>query len=153
MYMPIRTKIEFSRRTDASSFSGTAFEATEREVLRAYALTPILATHYRSRAAIIQKIHALAARAEPQARDVFDLNLLLAREETEEIVLDTPERAWLDEAIEHALGISHAEYTSKVVAYLDPQQAAPFAEPDSWDAMQQNVVMRLEQMKALRGAG
>lgn len=151
--MPIRTKIEFSRRTDAASFSGTVFEATERQVLRPYALTPILATHYGARAALIQKIHALAARAEPQARDVFDLNLLLAREEAEETVLDGRERAWLDEAIEHAMAISYAEYTSKVVAYLDPQQAEPFADPDSWDAMQQTVVMRLEQMKAARGAG
>ena len=37
--MPIRTKIEFSRRTGAPSLVGTAFESTEREVLRPYGLT------------------------------------------------------------------------------------------------------------------
>jgi hypothetical protein len=51
---------------------------SQRPHNRQHALTPFLATHYESSAAIAQKIEALAARAEPQARAVFDLNLLLA---------------------------------------------------------------------------
>ena len=39
--LPIRTKVEFSRR---DTIEGAAFEATDREVLRPYGLTPVLAT-------------------------------------------------------------------------------------------------------------
>lgn len=40
--LPIRTKVEFSRRND---IDGAVFEAAEREVLRPYGLTPVLANH------------------------------------------------------------------------------------------------------------
>lgn len=145
--VPIRTKIEFSRRSGSSSFSGTAFEPTDRQVLRPHGLTPILATHYRAHAAIAQKIHALANRAEPQARDVFDLNQLLARPDAEELRLDDVERKWLDDAIDHAMGISYGDYVSKVVAYLDPLQAELFADARSWIAMQESVASRLAALR------
>jgi hypothetical protein len=64
--LPVRTKVEFSRRDDSE---GTKFEAADREVLRSYGLTPVLATHYTTATATRQKIHALAARVAPQARD------------------------------------------------------------------------------------
>src|SRR5262245_9949732 len=61
--VPLRTKIEFSRR---GSIEGVAFESVDPDLTRGYALTPSLATHYTTHAAIAQKIHALAGRAEPQ---------------------------------------------------------------------------------------
>lgn len=139
--VPIRTKIEFSRR---DAIDGAAFEAADREILRPYALTPVLATHYATAAAIAQKVHALAARAEPQARDVFDLNLLFARPDAAAITLDDARKAWLPAAIEHAMGISFDEYASKVIAYLDPEQAELFTGRSAWAAMQDEVVARLE---------
>lgn len=146
--VPLRTKIEFSRRSKASSFSGTAFEPTEREVLRPYGLTPILATHYRAHAAIAQKIDALAHRTVSQARDVFDLNLLLARPDAEALRLEAGERAWLDDAIDRAMGISYDDYASKVASYLEPSQAELFEDAGAWSAMQENVVSRLERLRA-----
>ena len=143
--VPVRTKIEFSRRGEA--LLGAAFEATDREVLRPHGLTPILATHYTTHAAIAQKIRALHGRSEPQARDVFDLELLLARPEAEELRLDAAQKAWLEGAIDHARGISYDDYVSKVVAYLDATQAEPFAGRRAWDEMQENVVSRLESLR------
>lgn len=142
--VPIRTKIEFSRRDE---IAGTAFESTAREVLRPYGLTPILATHYTTHSAIAQKVHALAARTEPQARDVFDLNLLLARPEAVSLKLDEAQAAWVTKAIDHAMSISFDEYASRVVAYLDPAQAALYQTRDAWEMMQESVIARLEEWK------
>jgi hypothetical protein len=47
-------------------------------------------------------------------------------------------------AIENAMTISFDEYQSKVVAYLDPDQSALYADRSAWDEMQQAVVERLE---------
>lgn len=142
--LPIRTKVEFSRRDD---IAGTKYEPTDREVLRPYGLTPVLAVHYTVGAAIRQKIHALAARAEPQARDVFDLSLLLARPDAADLSLDAAARVWLDDAIDRAMGISFDEYASKVVAYLEPSQTEIYADRSAWDAMQEDVVARLEALR------
>ncbi len=142
--LPIRTKVEFSRRDD---IEGAKFEAADREVLRPYGLTPMLAVHYTTGAAIRQKIHALAARTEPQARDVFDLALLLARPDAADLTLDTAAKKWLDDTIDHAMGISFDEYVSHVVAYLEPSHAEVYAGSEAWDAMQEDVVARLEALR------
>jgi predicted nucleotidyltransferase component of viral defense system len=142
--LPIRTKIEFSRR---DAMAGAEFQAVDPDVLRPYGLTPFLATHYTTYAAVMQKIKALAGRGEPQARDVFDLNLLLARPEAHEIELLDAEKRWLDKAIDHALSLSFDEYASQVVAYLDPSQAELYEERASWDTMQEAVVSRLEALR------
>lgn len=142
--IPVRTKIEFSRRGE---IVGAPFQAVDQTALRPYGLTPFLATHYATGAAVAQKIHALAGRTEPQARDVFDLNLLLARPDAEALVLTAPQRAWVDGAIDRAMGISFDDFTSQVVSYLDPTQAELFADVTAWNAMQDAVVARLEALR------
>jgi predicted nucleotidyltransferase component of viral defense system len=142
--LPLRTKVEFSRR---DAIEGTTFEAADRDVLRPYGLTPVLAVHYTTGAAIRQKIHALAARIEPQARDVFDLSLLLARSDSAGLALDTAAKGWLAEAIDHAMGISFDEYASKVIAFLEPSHVEVYAERSAWNAMQEDVVARLEALR------
>jgi predicted nucleotidyltransferase component of viral defense system len=139
--LAVRTKIEFSRR---DAMVGAAFEAVDPDVLRPHGLTPFLATHYTTHATVLQKVLALAGRTEPQARDVFDLNLLLARPEAHELELTDAEKRRLANAIDHAMGISFDEYASKVVAYLEPSQAELYGDHSSWEAMQEAVVSRLE---------
>ena len=142
--LPIRTKVEFSRR---ATIDGARFEAADRDVLAPYGLTPVLAMHYATGSAVRQKVHALAARAEPQARDVFDLALLLARPDASHLVLDASAKSWLDAAIDHAMGLSFDAYSSKVVAYLEPAHAEIYAGRATWDAMQEDVVHRLEALR------
>jgi len=138
--VPLRTKIEFSRR---DAIEGTAFEAIDAELLRACGLMPSLATHYKTHAAIGQKVRALAGRTEPQARDVFDLSVLFSRSDSAGF-----ERAMagveVGPAIEQAMAISFEEYRAKVVAYLAPDQAEPFESQAAWNAMQEAVISRLE---------
>jgi hypothetical protein len=116
-------------------------------VLQPYRLSQVLAQHYDVHAAIAQKIHALAAPTEPQARDVFDLDLLFAQPNAGALRLSRTQAQWLPDAIAHAIGISSDEYRAKVVAYLDPEQAAPYAHRSAWDAMQDAVVSRLQGLR------
>ena len=67
------TKIEFSRR---GLDQGIRSEAISSEVLAVYRMPPVIVSHYVARSAARQKIRALFLRAQPQARDVFDLYLL-----------------------------------------------------------------------------
>jgi predicted nucleotidyltransferase component of viral defense system len=137
----LRTKLEFSQR---DAIEGAAFEPVAREVLRSYALTQVLATHYSLSAAISQKVAALAGRVEPQARDIFDLQLLLARMGTGKVALANVSKKQLTAAIDRAMSVSFDEYRSKVVAYLHPDQAALYDGREAWDAMQESVVDALQ---------
>lgn len=142
--LPVRTKVEFSRR---DAIEGAKYEAADREVLRAYGLTPVLATHYKTASAIRQKIHALAGRTEPQARDVFDLSLLLARPDAAELVLDDAAKGSLDAAIERAMSLSFDAYASTVVAFLEPGHAEVYSARSAWAAMQEDVLARIEALR------
>src|SRR5690606_23876624 len=97
--------------------------------------------------AVRQKLHALAGRAEPQARDVFDLSLLLARRDAADLALDEAAKQWLDDAIDHAMGLSFDDHVSQVVAYLEPSHAEVYAGRSAWEAMQEDVVARLEALR------
>src|SRR5712692_8526136 len=70
------TKIEFSRR----KFDlGIVFGPADPEILIAYDLRPIIASHYDLESAFGQKLEALLGRKETQARDIFDLAFLSER--------------------------------------------------------------------------
>lgn len=140
----LRTKIEFSRR---DAIEGAAYEAIDVDVVRAHGLTPVLATHYRTHAAVAQKIQALVGRAETQARDVFDLHLLLSRPEANTLKGTGTPSLRIDTAIERAMEVSFDAYTSKVVAYLDPAQSPLYEGRAAWNAMQEFVVSQLESLR------
>jgi predicted nucleotidyltransferase component of viral defense system len=136
---PLRTKIEFSRRRTRET---STFEAVDPELLRRYGLSPYLATHYPLAAALAQKISALAGRATPQARDVFDLNHLFALEGPASRA--PVEVSNVESAVENAKALTYDEYSAQVVSYLDASQRELFASRDAWTAMQTAVVSRLE---------
>lgn len=140
---PVRTKIEFSRR---SAIEGAAFEPVDADLARGYALPPFLATHYPARRAAVQKMVALASRSTPQSRDVFDLNLLLARPDTADLTVPDAVRAQIPTAIEQAMSLGFDEYAAGVVAFLEPDHAELYGTRAAWDVMQGHVIDRLEQL-------
>src|SRR5258708_2938188 len=71
-----RTKIEFSRRATVET---AVLERVDAQIANAYDIPAFLASHYQCAEAVRQKVHALAERDQPQARDVFDLHVLFAR--------------------------------------------------------------------------
>jgi hypothetical protein len=140
----VRTKIEFSRR---DAIEGAELGATDGALARSYGLGPVLANHYACPAAIGQKVRALAGRAEPQARDVFDLSVLFARPDAARVVLDRATKGQLPVAIENAMSIGYDEHVSKVVAYLDPDHAPPYEGQAAFRLMQDTVVAELERLR------
>ena len=124
---------------------GRSLRGYPASVTSTYAMPPFLATHYPVREAIVQKIHALGDRREPQPRDIFDLNHLFPRM-PDRIALSREEKSWLPAAIDNAMSISFDDYSSKVVAYLEPEHAELFSARDAWHLMQQVVVDRLTEL-------
>jgi hypothetical protein len=142
--VPLRTKVEFSRR-GAETDRERAAEPVDAVMARAHGLPPPVLQHYLAPAALRQKIQALLGRPRTQARDVFDLQLLHARV-AQLPRLEEALRSRLPDAIERALSLSYDDYLGQVVAYLDPERAAPFRDRAAWDAMQLEVVELLEEL-------
>jgi predicted nucleotidyltransferase component of viral defense system len=134
------TKIEFSRR---GFDEGVAFEAVDPEVTRLHQLRPILTTHYTLEAAFAQKVETLIHRAETQARDVFDLKLLLDAGATGS-ALSAETRQKGHTACENAISIRYDDFMGQVVAYLTPQYQEFYGSRATWDKLQEAVVKTLE---------
>ena len=141
--MPLRTKVEFSRRSPGAAEA--AIEPVDRELARAHGLPPPVVRHDLAPAATVQKLEALLGRPETQARDVFDLHLLFARL-PQRLRLVPRLRAALPRAVERVLSLSFDDYASQVLAYLAPEEAAPFSGREAWEAMQLDVVNQLEEL-------
>jgi hypothetical protein len=136
----LHTKIEFSRRAGSGS---TAFEPVDPRLVARYGLGPVMASHYDGASAFAQKVNALASRSRPQARDVFDLHLLLASGAAGSAGegLDAASAA---DAAENALSISFEVFKSQVLSFLDPDHRSRYDEEDVWNEMVLRVVERLE---------
>lgn len=137
------TKIEFSRRKFHPGFT---LDPVDAEIISRYRLYPVLVQHYTTTAAFIQKIEALALRTETQARDVFDLKLLLdggARAEPQESL-----RKLLPGAIENAMGIGYDAFAGQVAAYLEPEYQRHYGSRKVWEALQDEVIRSLETLQS-----
>lgn len=134
------TKVELSRHGLAGEW---LLESVDPALAHVYQVTPPLACHYGARAALQQKIGALALRRVAQARDVFDLDLLLARTGGALPADERPARL-LQPAIERTWAFSYADFQAQVVAYLEPEVAELYAARDAWEAIQLRVVAALE---------
>lgn len=132
------TKIEFSRRRfDA----GAELAPVDPAIIRRYRLYPVLAQRYGLGAAFGQKVAALAGRTETQARDVFDLKLLLdqgAQAQGPGIHKALPR------AIENAMGVGYDQFAGQVLAYLEPEYQAHYQPRATWEQLQDEVVRALE---------
>lgn len=136
------TKIEFSRRgLDAP----VRTDGVAVAVLAAYRMPPLVVRHYGPEAAIRQKLRALVARAEPQARDVFDLYTLSSQPEAlSSDVWRLPSRR-VRHARETVLSIEYAQYRDTVVSYLGPEDREAYDTPAMWDEIRLRIVSRFEE--------
>jgi hypothetical protein len=103
----------------------------------------MMAPHYPAEVALLQKLQALGGRSVPQARDIFDLHLLLSRERVRKIGSRlTPDL--MEAARLRALDLSFDDFKGQVLAYLDPGDRAAYDSPETWEAMQLGVIEMLE---------
>jgi predicted nucleotidyltransferase component of viral defense system len=143
----IPTKVEFSRRRGLNDEH--LLEPVDAELVRTYELYPVLAQHYSREAALRQKIGALSRRTEPQARDVFDIKLLLdggaGREK-----LPADIAAEIPRAIENAMSIGFDEFFGQVRAYLTADYQEYYGSRKVWEAMHHAVIDTLESLQRNR---
>lgn len=138
---PLPTKIEFSRRQGLDD--GHMLEPVDAALARDYALPPVLAQHYSAETAFRQKIIALSRRAETQARDVFDLKLLLDAG-AGNATLPAEAAAEIPAAINNAMTVGYDEFSGQVRAYLVGEYQDYYGSRETWNALQDEVVRALE---------
>jgi hypothetical protein len=132
----IRTKIEFSARSGENRF---ALETVPDDVARPYAMRPPSVQHYLLEPAIEQKVIALALRPETQARDIFDLDLLLRKAPLGQ---DTVTKEDREVAAECAVSLPYAAFEDQVRPFLDPPVASIYDQA-AWEQMQDFVAGEL----------
>ena len=137
----IRTKIEFSYRQGEGAHR---IEPIPRRIVEPYALRSPLVPHYVEDAPTEQKVRALAGRSETQARDVFDLDLLLRRGSLAPGALD-PEA--LTAAADLAMQLPYVAFQDQVLPFLEPEVVELYEGEASWEQMQTFVAERLEEAK------
>src|ERR1039458_5458330 len=125
----VRTKIEFSHRNGERAH---VLEPVPSRIVAPYALRAPTVQHYTADAATEQKIKALAGRSETQARDVFDLDLLLRRQPLEAGTIDSQ---ILGHAAERGLELPFAAFRDQVLGFLDPEVTELY-DKAAWEQMQ-----------------
>jgi predicted nucleotidyltransferase component of viral defense system len=138
----IPTKIEFSRRNGLDE--GHLLEAVDAELIRTYDLYPVLVQHYSREAAFRQKIAALSGRKVTQARDLFDLKLLLDGGAGKE-KLPSKVIAGIPRAVENAMTIGFDEFSGQVLAFLAAEYQEYYRPRRMWEALQHEVIDALEE--------
>ncbi|MEI7435779.1 MAG: nucleotidyl transferase AbiEii/AbiGii toxin family protein [bacterium] len=144
--LPSPTKIEFSRR---APFSDAVFGSVDPAILRVVGVPPVLVSHYAAGPAWRQKVGALAHRTVTQARDVFDLHLLLASGTVfaaRENALLSPDV--LREAEKRCLEMNFEDFKGQVLSYLAPEQQPVYDAPGLWDEIALKVAEALRSSHA-----
>jgi predicted nucleotidyltransferase component of viral defense system len=127
---PVRTKIEFSHRNGEPRH---ILEPVPGRIAAPYALRAPSLQHYTADAATEQKIKALAGRSQTQARDVFDLDLLVRREPLKAGTIDAQ---ILERAAERGLALPHDAFRDQVLPFLDPEVTELYDTRATWEQMQ-----------------
>jgi predicted nucleotidyltransferase component of viral defense system len=135
----LRTKVEFSHREGEE---GYVLDPIPARIVEPYALRAPIVQHYTGDVPAGQKIAALAARSETQARDVFDLDLLLRRRPRPQVSADAET---LKAATDRALELPFDAFRDQVLPFLEPD-ATELYDAAAWERMQTFVAGRLEEL-------
>lgn len=137
------TKIDCSRR---GLDQGTAYGPIDPEFIQRYRIFPVLVQHYTAEAGFRQKINALASRKNTQARDVFDLKLLMDAGAGKGPLPEGLQQL-LPQAIECAIAVGYDAFISQVFAYLEPEHQQHYGQRAVWETLQSQVVEALEALQ------
>jgi len=142
--IPIPTKIEFSRRQKGGDYT---FETVDTLLLKKYDLPPVLVNHYTPETTFIQKIEATSFRKIPQARDIFDLYLLITTGIDVPSVLKKISKDNIISAKSNILSVDFNIFKSQVLSYLSPDDREIYNSEEVWD------IIRLKVIDAIEGGG
>lgn len=138
------TKLEFSRRTRHTGDDAVT-ELIDPDIARQYRKLAYRCKHYAGDAAVVQKIKALAGRAVTQARDVFDLGILIRGGYAPSTSLGKliPE-AQLTQAIDCLTGLAWDDYQGQVVEFLDTGSRDEYGTQPAWASLRELVLNTLD---------
>lgn len=140
------TKIEFSRR----GFSGNiTADSVSADILKDYKLSPLIVYHYDIGSALSQKINALSLRAAIQARDIFDLYMLLNQAGFGELkeLKTAPSEVILSRAYDRIFEVNFAMFKDTVVSYLSIEDQNMYGNDSSWAEIRLKVANFIEGLK------
>ena len=137
----IPTRVEFSRRSETMH---TVIEPISAEITARHALYPIHAFHYGAEQAFQQKVEALIGRSETQARDVFDLDLLIPALASRRPRLSLSDRERASEAVQ---SLSFDDFQGQVVAYLLTDYQTQYRSESLWNQMSERVCRFIEELR------
>ncbi|MGK0223576.1 MAG: putative nucleotidyltransferase component of viral defense system [Limisphaerales bacterium] len=138
------TKVEFSRR-DHSEAGEAETGLIDAAIARPYRKLPYRCPHYTGPVAVAQKLRALAGRPITQARDVFDLGILMRGGYG-------PSTPWskllskteTTKALDCLMSLAWQDYEGQVVEFLDDASRAEFGDKPAWEMLQNQVLTELE---------
>jgi len=142
--LPVPTKLEFSRR---GLESGSVFEPVSPEIVRIYELPPLMINHYPAPIAWRQKISAILSRTTSQARDIFDLHLLLEAGLVSP-TLTKDSKPDIAQIKENVLAVDFGQFKSQVISYLEPDLQPQYDSEETWDAMRWRIIEALSEEPA-----
>ena len=137
------TKIEFSRR---GIKEGVKVETVRAEILRALRLPPLMCPHYGAEAAMLQKIDAIAGRAETQARDIFDLYLLTTQATLSKKLVEKGKTDILARATKNIYSIEFNQFRDTVIPYFPEADRALYDDAGRWDEIRLAVSRCMEEL-------
>lgn len=111
---------------------------------------PLEVTHYARTAALRQKLRALAGRALPQARDVFDLWVLTGGDTAAVDIAAVRaglQTAELEEAARRTWDIGFEQFRDQVVEFLPHQEQQALDRRDEWERRQLCVAELIEALR------
>ena len=141
---PTKVEVSFRKRHAADR---AIREAPAPRILETYGLEALQVRHYVREAAVRQKIEALGGRREAQARDLFDLHLLVPDTPKEALLAflaNAVRRDRLEEAYGRALAISEKEYEGQVFEFLAEEARSRCGTESAWDDMRLRVAGLIE---------
>lgn len=141
---PTKVAVSFRKRHAADR---AVLEAPDPVILGTYGLEALEVRHYVREAAVRQKLEALGGRREAQARDVFDLHVLVPDAPAQallDFLANALRRDRLEEAHERALTITYEEYEGQVFEFLGAEARSLYGRESTWDEIRLRVATLIE---------
>ncbi|HBC89063.1 MAG TPA: hypothetical protein DCZ94_19155 [Lentisphaeria bacterium] len=141
--IPLPTKIEFSKRGTGEEL---IFESIDPEIGAKHQMPPLLINHYPPETAMLQKTSAIISRSTVQARDIFDLHLLIQRGVKPANIRIKFTEEQLEIAEKNIMLVDFKLFQSQVLGYLTPEYQGQYDDESAWDDI------RLKSVEFLKGS-
>ena len=146
VHLPTKVEVSFGGGHEEDPLE---LAAPDPQITGYYGINPVAVRHYTRHGATRQKIGALAGRVHVQARDVFDLHVLVRATPQGDLVrrlADTLGAQELRLAYDRALEITFEEYQGQALEFLEGESADRYGTESAWDEIRLQAASLLERV-------